>query len=78
MTNEEKLQHIKAKFTNYISGIETLAQFKTFLNNITKAKIVTGLKDAIQEEIDTRNKYMTGKQAEVDNLVSFKNEIDQL
>ena len=53
-------------------------QFKIFLNNITKAKVITGLKNAIQEEIDTRNNYMAGKQTEVDKLIEFKSQIDSL
>ncbi len=78
MTNEEKLSYIKAKFANYVLSIETLAQFKAFLNNITKAKVITGLKNAIQEEIDTRSQYVIGKQAEADELIEFKSQLDSL
>ena len=78
MTNEEKVRILKAKFNNYISTLNTVAQWKTFLNNITKAKVITGLKNAIQEEIDTRNQYVTDRQVEADKLVEFKNQIDSL
>ncbi len=78
MTNEEKVTIFKAKFNNYISTLNTVAQWKTFLNNITKAKVITGLKNAIQKEIDTRNQYVTDRQAEMDELVVFKNQLGNL
>lgn len=76
MTDEEKLNYIKAQFSNYISGIESLAEFKTFLNNITKAKIITALKNKVQEEIDTRTNYITDKGTIVTELTEFKNQIE--
>lgn len=78
MNNEEKVALLRAKFNNYISTLDTVAKWKTFLNNITKAKVITGLKNAIQEEVDTRNQYVTDKQAEMDELVEFKNQLDSL
>lgn len=77
MTNEEKVVILKTKFSNYTSTLNTVAQWKTFLNNITKAKVITGLKNVIQEEVDTRSQYVTDKQAERDELMEFKNQIEQ-
>lgn len=77
MTDEQKLEFIKSEFNAYISNIETLTQFKSFLNNIDKAKVITALKTKIQEHIDTHSGYAVSEQERVDELRSFKNNLDQ-
>lgn len=63
MTNEEKLEFIKSELIIYVSNIETLAQFKAFLNNVTKAKIITFLKNRLQSHIDIHSRYATDEQS---------------
>lgn len=78
MTDEEKLEYIKSQFNAYISNIETLAQFKTFLNNITKTKVIIALKNRVQKEIDTHSGYAVDEQVRVDELTQFKDDLDNL
>lgn len=76
MTNKEKLEFIKSEFNAYISNIETLAQFKAFLNNVTKAKIINYLKARLQDHIDTHSKYATDEEARVTEVTDLKNNLE--
>jgi len=44
MTNEQKLEYLKATFKRRIYGIKTLAEFKTFIVNITPTKVKNAIK----------------------------------
>ena len=77
MTNEEKLNLIKSEFKNYILNIETLVQLKSFLNNITKAKVINMLKAKIQEHITVHSGHAVCEQERADELTTFKDGIDQ-
>ena len=78
MTDDEKLGYIKSQFNTYISNIKTLADFKTFLNSITRAKVIAALKTRVQKEIDIHSGYAVDEQARVDELMVFKNDLDNL
>jgi len=78
MTDNDKLNFIQSVFRRYISQIETLAQFKTFIGNITPAKVRNAIKAELQKDIDSCSGEITNKQEKVSNLTTFKDEINNL
>lgn len=78
MNEEQKLDFVKSVFNRYISQIETLAKFKTFISNITPMKVRNAIKIELQKDIDTHSGYLVDEQDKVTQLDQFKNEIDNL
>lgn len=77
MTNEEKLSYIKRQFNDYIANIGTLAQFKTFLNNVTKAKVIVALKNRIDKDLEIHAGYENNAKTRITELNEFKGQVDQ-
>lgn len=77
MTDEEKLEYIKAKWNAISAEWKTLAEFKSFLNNITKAKIMNALKDRVQHEIDTHSQYTIDESTRVSELIDLKDDLEK-
>ncbi len=50
MTDSDKLNFIQKYFIEYIQSWETWDDFKVFLNNVTKAKVKTFLKNRLAAE----------------------------
>lgn len=78
MTDDDKLNFIQSVFRRYISQIETLAQFKTFIGNITPAKVRNAIKAELQKDIDTHSGYAVSEQERVAQLTEFKEQINNL
>jgi len=76
MTDNDKLNFIQKYFIEYIQGWETLADFKTFLNNVTKAKIITALKNRLDSDTSSSGEVITFEQGKIDMLTGFKDEIN--
>lgn len=52
LTDEQKLNVVRAKFTQKLNSYGDWTVFKTFLGGITKTKIKNFIKTAISEEAD--------------------------
>lgn len=71
LIDEMKLDLIKTKFKDKLDSFRDWDEFKTFLANITKIKLKTFIKDALQEGIDKHNTLAVDEE-------DLKNEIDGL
>ena len=78
MTDNDKLNMIQKYFIEYIQGWETVTDFVQFLNNVTKAKIITALKNRLQKDSDGSGEVITNEQGRIDMLTSFKDELNNL
>lgn len=78
MTDIDKLNMIQKYFIEYIQGWETLADFVQFLNNVTKAKIITALENRLQADADGSGEVITNEQTRIEMLMGFKDEINNL
>ena len=78
MTDNDKLNMIQKYFIEYIQSWETLSDFVQFLNNVTKTKIVTALKNRLQRDTDGSGEVITNEQSRIDMLASFNDEINSL
>ena len=52
MTDNDKLNMIQKYFIEYIQSWEELTDFTQFLDNVTKTKIKTALKNRLQADAD--------------------------
>jgi len=78
MTDDEKLRYIKAKWNAISAEWKTLAEFKSFVKDITKAKVMNAIKGKVQHEADTHRQHEADEKARVEYLENFKENLDNL
>ena len=78
MTDSDKLNFIQKYFIEYIQSWETWDDFKVFLNNVTKAKVKTFLKNRLAAEQASGNEVIVNEQGKIDTLTALKDEINNL
>lgn len=64
LTDDQKLEITLRAFKKRLNQIDTWADFKTIMANITKAKIITFIKNEIQAEVDKKVAEATELNAE--------------
>lgn len=78
LTEEMKLDITKTKFKEKLDSYDDWADFLTFLSAITKTKIKTFIKNAIQAEADKLRIESTDYDTMADDEEALKTEIDTL
>tara|TARA_Y100000310_G_C20497134_1_gene722109 strand:+ start:514 stop:750 length:237 start_codon:yes stop_codon:yes gene_type:complete len=78
MTDNDKLNMIQRYLIEYVQSWKTLPDTIQFLNNITKVKIKTALKNRIQADLDRSGELIINEQGKIDDQTSFYNEMDSL
>jgi len=76
LTNNEKLRIVQDKFCLVIRSYNTWEDFKSMFNSLTKEKIKTAIKNALQAGADEKREFSQGYLDGADNLEELKNEVD--
>ena len=75
LSNDEKLETVRSAFKKKLYEIETWADFKTLLNNITKIQIKNFIRNNLQAEANKRRTYSINENSHADDLENLKTEI---
>lgn len=75
LTDEEQLAYIKSKFCERIDDIETLANMRTFIINVTPANVRTFLQTKLQEDADLKRVQSTDLNTRADELEILKSSL---
>ncbi len=75
MTDEQKLNIIKQEWKR-IANWGSIADFKSFLDNVTKKKVINFLKIKIQQEADKQSSSAQAATGIAQDLSTFKSELD--
>ncbi len=78
MTDADKLNYVQRYIAEYTQTWETWDDFKAFLDNVTKAKVKTFLKNRLAAEQAGGNGIITNEQRKIDILTTLDDEIDNL
>ena len=75
LNDDEKLEIVRSAFKKKLYEIETWANFKTLLNNITKTQIKNFIRNNLQAEANKRKVYSVDENSHADDLENLKTEI---
>lgn len=78
MTDKDKLNYVQRYIQEYTQTWETWADFVQFLNNVTKAKVKTFLKNRLKAEQAEGSEVITNEQGKIDTLTDLDEEINNL
>ncbi len=78
MTDADKLNYVQRYINEYTQTWETWDDFKQFLNNMTKAKVKTFLKNRLAVEQANGNEIIVNEQGKIDTLTELDDEINNL
>ena len=78
MIDLDKLNYVQRYINEYTQTWETWDDFKQFLNNITKSKVKTFLKNRLVAEQASGNEVITNEQGKIDTLADLNTELNNL
>ena len=75
MTNEEFLELLKRAFCEKVERIDSLAEFKTFILNITPANVKAYILNKLDDRITSLNNTVSKLTSDVSDIETLKGEL---